>query len=138
MTVKTLSQRSISDLDRFIKHEVLRHQNQQSDTWSELNLLLCNEETLHAYCDCSVQDGCFHDNMKTRTFPNLKIRAVLFNNNCYLRPALTLSPKQQTSFSHIAQEFLNFIPNRISNVPKLRLNFFFGTRRPSWILKPPV
>jgi hypothetical protein len=60
MTVKTHSQRSISDLEGSIKHEVLSHQNHRSGAWMELNHLLRNKETLSAYCDCSVLNGCFH------------------------------------------------------------------------------
>jgi hypothetical protein len=60
MTVKSHSQRSISDLEESIKHEVSRHQNQHSATLVKPSDLLQDEEALYAYCDSSVVKGCFH------------------------------------------------------------------------------
>jgi hypothetical protein len=60
MTMKTHSQRSISDLERSIKDKVLSHRNHDADTWIEMNHLLQNHARISVYCDCSVSDGYFH------------------------------------------------------------------------------
>jgi hypothetical protein len=60
MTMKTHSQRSISDLEQTIKHKVLSHQSDHSNASIEANHLIQSKETLSVYCDCSVVNGCFH------------------------------------------------------------------------------
>jgi len=60
MIVKPYLHRSISDLEWSVKHQVMRHRGQHADVWMELNRLLHDQETLYAYCDCSVKSGCFH------------------------------------------------------------------------------
>lgn len=60
MTVKTLSQRSMSDLEWFIKQELSNHTNCGTSAWMRLNNLLHSEESLSVYCDASISNQCFH------------------------------------------------------------------------------
>lgn len=59
-TVKINSQRSISDLERSIKHELLNHKERVTSAWVELNSRLQSRETISVYCDCSVINERFH------------------------------------------------------------------------------